>query len=165
MTTTPTPDPRTTRLALECPEPTGPIGSCPSRWPIRPSAASTTTSTCSPTASPIASQACDTKRSEASYSAWLDVRGLLSATAPADVHRLPEGIRRSSGLALSPSADLCAGGAGHVRLDFATAFEMLADAAGRRSTDAHRHDEPSATWGLSSPNSRHEPTRRRRWSG
>lgn len=62
---------------------------------------------------------------EATYLAWLDCRSLGLRAEPADVF-----LQRGR-VALSPGLDYGAPGAGHVRLNFATSPEHLADAVSR----------------------------------
>lgn len=62
---------------------------------------------------------------QATYLAWLDLRAFDLGDDPS------ERLLRDGRIALSPGPDFGPGGAGHVRLNFATTPEVLADAVGR----------------------------------
>jgi cysteine-S-conjugate beta-lyase len=73
---------------------------------------------------------------QATYLAWIDVRGVavpgaqVAEVPPRAVHPL-DGAFRAGGVRLSPGADFGPGGAGFVRLNFATSVEVLTEALER----------------------------------
>ncbi|SDT38573.1 cystathione beta-lyase [Friedmanniella luteola] len=69
---------------------------------------------------------------DATYLAWLDCRALDLPGEPADF------FLEHARVALSPGADFGSGGAGHVRLNFATSTAVLTEAVGRMAAAVTR---------------------------